>query len=290
MLMLITFADMNAVNDNVWTPWRENLIESLYIKTLYAFDNKNYYEFLELHVKETKRRMRQMLGEHSMLDILPNSIFNDEDFDTLYDFIKTIDDMGKATKVYTKDYGISKLFVYYKNEFGFFNKISGILACQDVSIISGKSYTLKNNTIIDVFNVYSEKKELSSEIIDNFIEDIDSKKISLDECVKRRNKKFLSRKQKAKIALSIDKINLTVDNEASDIYTSITIYAPDRMGLLYDITSVFLELSLSIGMFILDTKGEIAVDTFYVTDANSRKIYSKKTIDLIKSRIYEVLR
>ncbi len=290
MLMLITFADMNAVNDNVWTPWRENLIESLYIKTIYAFDNKNYYEFLELHVKETKRRMRQLLGEHSMLDILPNSIFNDEDFDTLYDFIKTISSTNKTIEVYTKDYGISKVFAYYKNEFGLFNKISGILTCQDLSIISGKSYTLKNDMIIDVFNVYHEKEELSSEIIDNFIKDVDSKKISLDECILRRNKKFLSRTQKAKIALSIDKINLKVNNEVSDIYTSITIYAPDRMGLLYDITSVFLEFSLFIGMFILDTKGEIAVDTFYVTDANSRKIYSKKKIDLIKSRIYEVLR
>ncbi len=290
MLMLMTFADMNAVNDNVWTTWRENLIESLYIKTLYAFDNKNYYEFLELHVKETKRRMRQLLDEHSILDILPNSIFNDENFDTLYDFIKTIDGTGKAIKVYAKDHGISKLFAYYKNEFGFFNKLTGISVCKDVNIISGKSYTLKNDMIINVFNVYYKKKELSPKIIDNFIEDVDSKKISLDECIKRRNEKFLSRAQKARIALSIDKINLTVDNEASDIYTSITIYAPDRMGLLYDITSVFLEFNLFIGMFILDTKGEIAVDTFYVIDTNSRKIYSKKKIDLIKSRIYEVLR
>jgi [protein-PII] uridylyltransferase len=107
--------------------------------------------------------------------------------------------------------------------------------------------------------------------------------------MERKKGRFMSRLEKAKLEIALQNINVIVDNELSDLYTVIRIYAPDRIGLVYYITKVFTEFRFQIGMFILDTKGTIAIDTFYVVDEGMRKVYSQKIIDLLKSKLYEVL-
>jgi [protein-PII] uridylyltransferase len=89
--------------------------------------------------------------------------------------------------------------------------------------------------------------------------------------------------------MSIKRIEVEVDNNQSDIFSVVRIHAPDKLGLLYDITKVFKDLEIFIGSIIIDTKGEVAVDTFYVMSSNFKKIYDNKFIDLIKAKLYEIL-
>ncbi|PMP87362.1 MAG: hypothetical protein C0173_09300, partial [Desulfurella sp.] len=157
----------------------------------------------------------------------------------------------------------------------------------NASIILGKTYTLdKNNTIV-VFT--TKNKNLNEKYIEELFLKSEQDESFLDECARKNTNKFLNRLEKTKIEMSIKRIEVEVDNNQSDIYTVVRIHAPDKLGLLYDITKVFKDLEIFIGSIIIDTKGEVAVDTFYVLSSGFKKIYDSKFIDLLKARLYEIL-
>jgi [protein-PII] uridylyltransferase len=292
LLSLLSYVDMKSVNDNVWNSWRESLIEALYLKTVYYLEDKNYDEFLRINAKESRRIIKSIVGKdyENLVEEFPDNIFNDIDDESMSKYIKNIQDTKKSVFIYKTGKDIDKLIVYYKNEFGFFHKISGVLACFNINIISAKSYNLKNGMIVDVFNVNIPKDYTIDAIsIENMLNDVENGKIDLNQRVLSKKSVFLSRTQKAKLEISLSQIDVVVDNDLSDMYTVIRVYAQDRIGLVYDITKVFYKFKMHIGMFILDTKGAIAVDTFYVVDERYKKIYLDKLVNLIKSGLYEVL-
>ena len=293
LLVLLTYADMKAVNDNVWTSWKESLIETIYLKATYAFENKNYDEYLRLNALDSKRKIKAILGKEyaDLIDEFPDNIFNDIDFKSMATYIKNIKDTTRNVFVYKESEEFGKIVVYYENRFGFFNTISGILACLDINIITAKSYNLHSNRkIVDIFRVkFDSASDIDDYVIEDMLSSVESGKFDIEECMQQKKGKFLTRLEKAKLEMSLQNVNVIVDNNISDLYTVVRIYAPDRIGLVYYITKVFRNFRFQVGMFILDTKGTMAVDTFYVVDEKFRKIYSQKLVDLLKSKLYEVL-
>jgi [protein-PII] uridylyltransferase len=75
------------------------------------------------------------------------------------------------------------------------------------------------------------------------------------------------------------------DDRASSDATVIEIHAPDRIGLLRDITRVFADACLDIRHARIATLGDNVVDTFYVRDANGERISD----DQHRRRITETL-
>ncbi|WP_025209308.1 bifunctional uridylyltransferase/uridylyl-removing protein GlnD [Hippea sp. KM1] len=292
LLMLLTYADMKAVNDNVWTGWKESLIETLYLKATYTFENRDYDEYLKINAKASREKIKAILGRcyHELIDTFPDNIFNDIDDATMVKYIKDIKDTSRNVFAYVDEKTETvKVVVYYKNIFGFFNKISGVLACQDISIITAKSYNLSDNMIVDVLSVKANDGGVDADAIQSMLRSVLDGEFDLDRCMESKKNRFLSRLERAKLELTLQQVDVKVDNSVSDLYTVIRVYAPDRVGLVYYITKVFAEFRLQVGMFILDTKGNMAVDTFYVIGEDFKKIYSPKILELIKSKLYEVL-
>ena len=73
-------------------------------------------------------------------------------------------------------------------------------------------------------------------------------------------------------------MTVTVDNGASDFFTVIEVGAPDRIGLLYDITRTLAELQLDVHLAKVATYTDRVVDAFYVRDALGGKITSPEQI------------
>ena len=67
-------------------------------------------------------------------------------------------------------------------------------------------------------------------------------------------------------------VRVEVDNEASDFFTVIEVGAPDRLGLLFDITRTFAELQLDVHLAKVATFGGRVVDAFYVRDELGRRV------------------
>eukprot|EP00897_Mesotaenium_endlicherianum_P010480 jgi/Mesen1/9460/ME000627S08837 len=83
---------------------------------------------------------------------------------------------------------------------------------------------------------------------------------------------------------------VAVDNESNDLYTVVTVSAPNRPGLLQLITCTFKDLGLDVGRAIvdLDDQGRVA-DKFFVADMKGQKVTDAKDIGHIKTCVQNVL-
>jgi [protein-PII] uridylyltransferase len=84
-------------------------------------------------------------------------------------------------------------------------------------------------------------------------------------------------------------VTVTVDNDASDYSTVIEVGAPDRIGLLYDITRALADLTLDVHLAKVSTYADRVVDAFYVRDALGRKVTEEMQVGEIVSAIRDRL-
>jgi [protein-PII] uridylyltransferase len=71
---------------------------------------------------------------------------------------------------------------------------------------------------------------------------------------------------------SIFDIFIELDNEASEKYSIIEIFSTDRLGLLYDISTVISKSGVNIISAIINTESNFAQDVFYVQTASGEKV------------------
>lgn len=67
-------------------------------------------------------------------------------------------------------------------------------------------------------------------------------------------------------------VTVTVDNGASDFFTVIEVGAPDRIGLLYDITCTLSDMRLDVHLAKVATFTDRVVDAFYIRDELGQKL------------------
>ena len=84
-------------------------------------------------------------------------------------------------------------------------------------------------------------------------------------------------------------VTLRVDNDASDFSTVIEVGAPDRIGLLHDMTLAFAELAVDVHVAKVATFDGRVVDAFYVRDPLGRKITDRERLAEIEEAVRERL-
>jgi [protein-PII] uridylyltransferase len=65
----------------------------------------------------------------------------------------------------------------------------------------------------------------------------------------------------------------------------IEVGAPDRIGLLYDITSALADLTLDVHLAKVATYTDRVIDAFYVRDALGRKVTDQAQVAEIESTV-----
>ena len=74
-----------------------------------------------------------------------------------------------------------------------------------------------------------------------------------------------------------------IDNETSDRYTIIDVFADDRQGLLYVITNAIFQLGLSVHAARISTRLDQVADVFYVTDTQGKKVEEAGRLESIRA-------
>jgi [protein-PII] uridylyltransferase len=80
-----------------------------------------------------------------------------------------------------------------------------------------------------------------------------------------------------------------VDDRASPRYTVVEVFAKDRPGLLYTLSSALHELGLSIALSKINTEGTRVADVFYVTELDGTKVRGGERFKAIKSALAQRL-
>jgi [protein-PII] uridylyltransferase len=155
---------------------------------------------------------------------------------------------------------------------GFLFKVSGVLASFGVSVHSAQINTTTEGVVLNRFDVEKvpdtaiERLSLAERIARR-LEDVLEGKADLD--------KLLAERRKArKFAPPTPDVRTDVVTNINDSqrFTIVEITTRDRVALLHDVARAFNGWGADISLAMIDTQGNRAVDTFYVTDRSGKKI------------------
>jgi [protein-PII] uridylyltransferase len=80
---------------------------------------------------------------------------------------------------------------------------------------------------------------------------------------------------------------ISIDNGAHPVYTLVDIQTPDRLGLLYYLLRGFADARVNIVLSRITTEKGAAIDSFYVTDQDGRKVRDPDHITAIQHALQE---
>lgn len=304
MLYILTYADLSAVNPDVWTSWKAQLLEELYLLSKPIVENRLTLDDVYLLFEERANQrieavissLSEKLGLETIENHFENLVENDSYLDVFTDLeiaehIKAIDKSGnqKVALIFSNKDGYTEITVITKDAPFVLAKICGVLSANDANIFDAKIFTRRDGIVIDKFRVfdYISGDELTMkqcEKIKQDMEDVFNGRVDLDELFERHRRRW-----KRKIERVRKDVKIAVEFEDSKDYTIIDVFAPDSLGFLYKISRKMSELGLNIYFAKIATRTDGIVDSFYVLDFNGEKITSEEAKEKIKNEILSVI-
>ncbi|MFH1242314.1 MAG: [protein-PII] uridylyltransferase [Pseudomonadota bacterium] len=308
MLYLLTWADSMATGPRVWNTWVANLAQELFFKVMHILERGELAtEDAAKTVSRKRAAIRQELSHqmadedlNSFLEVMPPRYFQNtrtrdiighielaKEFRELYPK-KDISTFSLDTRKSERE-GYYDLTFMAKDRPGLFADVAGVLALNDINILSADITTWSDGTAVDSFKVTGPLDRIHPEEVwarvNSNLNNVFSGKLSL---VYRLSKKaapsILSDKRRPRRPPHV-----IVDNHISDFFTLIEVFADDRIGLLYLITRTLFDLRLDIRIAKIATKGDQVADVFYVRDLEGQKVEDAEHVKEIEEALYHEL-
>ncbi|MDT8366697.1 MAG: [protein-PII] uridylyltransferase [bacterium] len=303
LLFLITMADLKAVGPGVWNEWKASLIAELFMETLKAIEQGgiNREELMEkiligrTFVEEKLAVVHPPEKVKAELDILTERaymVYRPRVLSRLIDMkLKMGDDPIYLSWRQVKRGGFTNLFVVSHDHPGLFAKVAGVLSANNVNILGAQILTRKDGVVFDVLHVTDSlmkpiQDKVKFRIVNRELKKAITGEFDVEELFRSRNLSLPLNKRDRTLVVPP---KVEIGNDISVEHTVIDVYAIDRIGLLYNITSTLASLGLSIHTAKVSTKVDQAVDVFYVKDLEGRKITDANELDRIRETLLGVL-
>jgi [protein-PII] uridylyltransferase len=294
MLMLMSFADVQGIGDSSWSNWKEGLVWTLYLSTVEVLEDE--VEFLrkaEVARKDLKKRVIQHLsqqidpGEYEAhFAALPPSYFSHaseerivQDIQLVHEFFvrQLAPDVNPLIPVIRwedqllKDHTEVGVVTWDRDRL--FTKIVGSFAVAGLNILSADIWTREDHIVIDTFRVCTNQLSAVTHKLDrqHFEKALASSLTDQDYDLGREVQRLRTTK-KLPVEEDVVTLALGLDNESSEQYTLLHVRATDRIGILYSISQALADNKVSIVYARITTEKGAALDTFYLVDAEGRKI------------------
>lgn len=302
MLFLLTIADVRAVGSDVWTTWKASLFNELYEKAFNILERGDFrLEADSERARTIRRKVRQMVEydvpettAREELRALPTRYLLSTPLPTIADHLRLlvqVNDVDLVMRVqHEPDSGYSEFTICTIDTHGLFSKITGVMAANGINILGAQIFTAKNGKILDILQVNSPQGFLITDQIrwdkvQQDMTDVLHGTVNVADLVERRQRPtLLQGKSARRFPTAIE-----IDNEVSEEYTVIDIYAHDKVGLLYLITSTLNQLGLYIGVSKISTKVDQVADVFYVRDIFGHKISAEDKLEEIRTTLVQAI-
>jgi [protein-PII] uridylyltransferase len=279
-LYLLTIADAGATGPLAWTPWRATLVRELVAKVQRVLERGEVGVDTAARQAERADAIREALaGENPeavdrFLLRMPRGYLLGLSVDQIARQHPLVAPPLAAREVRTHAEPGNRpatylLTVVAADRPGLLSMIAGTLSLVSLSILSAQAFTTDDGVAVDLFEVagafeaevedgrWREFRGMLRRAIDG--------RLSLPYRVGEKRRRYPQPR------LDIP-VRVAVDNEVSDFFTVIEVGAPDRIGLLFDITRTFADLQLDVHVAKVATYGDRVVDAFYVRDELGRKV------------------
>lgn len=305
LLLLLTYADLASVGPEVVNQWKIDLLLQLYYQTDANFRDDKPGEGFRAEIASRRQSvMEAVTGDSDVhwwqqqVDALPiGYLMRSTPVDLVSELsqFKRLDEQPCLVfgKYIESQQAVE--FTIATNQqgrlIGTFHRITGALSSQGMQIIAADIHTQPGNIAWDRFLV--EDPQFQGPPPAGRIEAVcQSVRAALDPnntAPPVFAKKWSKFSGKAAQELKTQPTQVRFDNSTSDQYTIITLFAYDRMGLLYSVSKVLFEMQLVLHIAKISTHLDQVVDVFYVSDLEGRKIEESTALYLIRQRLLQAV-
>jgi [protein-PII] uridylyltransferase len=173
---------------------------------------------------------------------------------------------------------------------GLMMQVTGVLAALGLEVLNAQIMTLDDGTVLDVFSVndsdcHGQPSDYRLSEVSQEIQAVVAEESSVDQIFERRRRMIFGRQ----FPTGRCPTEVLIDNEVSDSYTVIDVFADDKPGLLFVLAKTLVQLDLSIHMARIGTRLDQVVDVFYVTTTLGEKIQDAIQCEQIQGAIQKTV-
>ena len=289
MLLVLSCADLDAVGPGALNDWKLGLILQLYDATESQFRSDSPGQrFLGIVATQRNEVMAHRTAEErenswctEQIEAIPSGYLLSIKPKDLMEELRRLRQLTAEKPVQAwgnflanQDATEFVTAVRQEQSTGLFHKIAGALSSQGLSILSAEIHTQPGRIAWDRFVVQDADYEGTppahriEQVCNHLVQAIDPKNAKPP--VFRRIWKSQSIFDAATARTQPTQIRF--DNSTSESNTIISVFAYDRIGLLYDISKILFDLKLDLQVAKVSTHLDQVVDVFYVTDLDGQKI------------------
>ena len=302
-LLLLTAADIAAVGPDVLTKWKEALLIELYLLALPEVSGKS--ERVE-SASDVDHVTNEVLAAwktqappnrewvKSQLETFPARYLSGTAKDRIIAHLSVIRSLTperpRVESKYNRELKVCEysLITFDSVTSGMFMKLTGVLAAKGLRVLDAQIVTRPDGIVVDTFLV--KDPDFSGEPTPARLDKVGKAIVSVlkgelsIEAFMEQNRRVSFRSQ---MPIRRNRTEVKIDNDTSDHFTVIDVFADDKQGLLHEIAKTLYDLGLSVHSAKIGTRLDQVVDVFHVTERNGSKVEDATTCESIQTRLKE---
>jgi [protein-PII] uridylyltransferase len=294
MLCLLTYADIKAVNPEALTPWKAENVWQVYMAAE-NYLNRSADQRVHADVNDEK------LARLRSLAPVTKSKFKGflEGFPQRYLLVHTAEEvmrhMHMAEELGNEPVQVElkrgrhwyELTLVAKDRPFLFATLAGVLAAWGTNIVKANAFSNEAGTVVDTLHFTDRFRtlELNLSEWDRFRRSVTS--VLLGEADLEKMLRDRQRAEKGVIAKVKVETKIELNDSSSSTSTLVQVIAQDRPRLLHRIASCLSHHECNIEIALIDTEGQMAIDTFYLT-SGGKKLTAEHGREVEKALVEEL--